>query len=166
VIPRLDIEVMENVHNRNFSLDSIHRLHWELLEAPALWPELVEQVVVSRRVVTDDNAEYGLTTLPTKSLTDKQTSVFNILLVLARGTEGDAAAYQDADPSLTSGALFAIQRQLEVSGSPYRLHVEIVRPGTLDAFRSHLQSSRRKHGEGYFHLVHFDLHGRVAKLKG
>jgi hypothetical protein len=168
-VPRLDIEVMENVHKPGFSQDSIHRLHWELLEAPSLWPELVEQVVVSRRAVANDNAEHGVTTLhsmPAKSGKDGQTSIFNILLVLARGTEGDAAAYQDADPSLTSSALFAIQRQLEVSGSHYRLHIEIVRPGTLDAFRNHLQSSRRKYGEGYFHLVHFDLHGRVAKRTG
>jgi hypothetical protein len=168
-IPRLDIEVMENVNNHGLSLDSIHRLHWELLEAPALWPDLVEQVVVSRRVIAEDNAEHGMTILrsvPAKNLKDEETSTFNILLVLARGTEGNAAAYQDADPSLTSSALFEIQRQLEVSGSHHRLHVEIVRPGTLDAFRSHLQSSRRKHGEGYFHLVHFDLHGRVAKRNG
>lgn len=164
-IRRLDIEVMEN-HSRSLSSDTVHRLHWELLETPALWPELVEQVVVSHRVVADNNSEHSITTLSTKGIEHEQTSVFNILLVLARGTQNDLTAYQDADPSLTSHELFAIQRQLKVSGSRYRLHVEIVRPGTLDAFRNHLQASRRKHGEGYFHLVHFDLHGRVARRNG
>ena len=145
--------------------ETVHRLHWEVLEGPALWPaEIVSRVVLRRRVAT------GSIRIRDVSLWSKATTKspsFNILLVIARDTNVDRTAFQDVDPSSTSQALFAIEDALDASQAQYRyrLNVEIVRPGTFEAFKEHLKASRKERGDGYFHLVHFDLHGRVAKLK-
>jgi hypothetical protein len=46
-----------------------------------------------------------------------------------------------------------------------RINLEIVRPGTVDALEEHLERSRQIRGNGYFHLLHFDLHGTVDAKK-
>src|SRR5947207_5228550 len=45
----------------------------------------------------------------------------------------------------------------ENSGRDVRL--DIVRPGTFEALRSHLET----YGVGYYRIVHFDVHGSVDK---
>ena len=42
---------------------------------------------------------------------------------------------------------------IEVANLP--VNVEFVRPGTYDAFVKQLEAK----GEGYYHMVHFDMHG-------
>jgi hypothetical protein len=37
--------------------------------------------------------------------------------------------------------------------------VDLVRPGTWDALRAHLDAAHAEHGGGWYHVVHFDLHG-------
>ena len=42
------------------------------------------------------------------------------------------------------------------------VRIELVRPGTWAALRERLRQATREHGSGYFHVVHFDVHGAVA----
>ncbi len=42
-----------------------------------------------------------------------------------------------------------------------RVQVEILRPGTYKALENHLRDVTAKHGEGYYHVIHFDVHGAV-----
>ena len=41
------------------------------------------------------------------------------------------------------------------------VQVEILRPGTYKALENHLSDITAKHGEGYYHVIHFDVHGAV-----
>ena len=41
------------------------------------------------------------------------------------------------------------------------VQVEILRPGTYKALENHLRNITAKHGEGYYHVIHFDVHGAV-----
>jgi tetratricopeptide (TPR) repeat protein len=41
-----------------------------------------------------------------------------------------------------------------------------VRPGTFAALQRHLEETERKRYPGYFHIVHFDVHGQVGLRKG
>ena len=42
------------------------------------------------------------------------------------------------------------------------VQVDIVRPGSYRPLVEHLQTVRTRHGVGYYHLIHFDLHGAVV----
>lgn len=46
------------------------------------------------------------------------------------------------------------------------MNIEIVRPGTIKAFKDHFATSECRHGPGYFHVVHFDLHCKVTARPG
>jgi CHAT domain len=86
---------------------------------------------------------------------------FNILLVVARDTRGDA----ELDPTFASKILSDIQQTSRIHNYSPRINLEIVRPGTVDALEEHLRRSRLIHGDAYFHLVHFDLHGTIDAKK-
>ena len=45
--------------------------------------------------------------------------------------------------------------------SKLRTQIDIVRPGTYAALVDHLQQSRSQQGDGYYHLIHFDVHGSL-----
>jgi hypothetical protein len=88
-----------------------------------------------------------------------------VLLVIARNAKINPAVYQDAEPFVALNLLLGIQRPLEKDESPLRINLHVVRPGTYEAFKQHLESTKLERGSGYYHLVHFDLHGRVAKRR-
>jgi len=41
------------------------------------------------------------------------------------------------------------------------VRVDIVRPGTYRAMVEHLRRTQEEHGVGYYHIMHFDVHGAV-----
>src|SRR5262245_66570561 len=41
------------------------------------------------------------------------------------------------------------------------VRVDIVRPGTYRAVVEHLRRTQEEHGVGYYHIMHFDVHGAV-----
>ena len=41
------------------------------------------------------------------------------------------------------------------------VRVDIVRPGTYRAVVEHLRRTQQEHGVGYYHIMHFDVHGAV-----
>ena len=156
----LEIDVSERWESARSDRNGIHRLHWELLEAPSLWRKRFRDIVVSRRVQAGDGSRSNArkVDLNPSSGSDGRPS-FNVLLVLARDTAVNGTSYQDIDPSATTNVFFAIQRELKELRPEYSLNLEVVRPGTFAAFQKHL---RRSTLTRHYHLVHFDLHGKIA----
>ncbi|KAJ5722281.1 hypothetical protein N7488_000316 [Penicillium malachiteum] len=144
------------------SLHTIHQLFWELLEDPQLFNGEFQTVTVVRSLGVTENPTQPMrvATLP------KEESTINILLVVARDTSQDAALYNDISPFLTTNILLDIKRNLEKNHRTVHMNIEIVRPGTFKAFEDHLEASKRRHGPGYFHIVHFDLHGKIGARSG
>ena len=157
----LEVEISESGQHTEPDRNGIHRLHWELLEAPSLWQKCFREIVVRRRVQGVLEKKPSVRSVSLNFQGDGHPS-FNVLLVLARDTELNGTSYQDVDPSVTSNVFFAIQRVLRQLDLNYSLNLEVVRPGTFAAFQKHLQTSTEKKGTGHFHLVHFDLHGKIA----
>jgi hypothetical protein len=74
------------------SVDTVHRLHWEVLETPSLWGKLNLQVIVRRIIPRGDSS--GLSVQRIHSWSRSAPSL-NILLVVARDTRKNAATYDD-----------------------------------------------------------------------
>ncbi|KFZ13136.1 hypothetical protein V502_06759 [Pseudogymnoascus sp. VKM F-4520 (FW-2644)] len=159
----LRIEVVDQMDSQEVSMSTIHMIHWELLENTKLWPKLLSRVVVGRKVTQ------AALTLPKRvqswPLDGTNTFSFNILVVLARNLSTNPSGYEDLDPYTALGALLAVQRALSTGKTGWHLNIEVVRPGTFQAFRAHLDKVRAARGPGYFHAVHFDLHGRTGVRK-
>lgn len=138
---------------------TLHRLQWELLEDPHHW-NTPDPYVTLRRKVAPAVAGPNLERVCSWSTSDS----INILLVVARRLDLDASRGNEG--VIRSSALPAIQktqRRLNTrQGSP-RINLERVRSGTYQALQTHLEKTTREKGPGYFHMVHFDLHGRVNK---
>lgn len=160
--PKLDIQVKEAIRVEG-SNNTIHRLRWEQLEDWDLWTGIKQPSVTVRRIVPQQNSKgvsnnLSLNVSQTPAPEKKKGRV-NILLVIARGLEKKGDDYYEVDPGITLSAILRMKRTLEKDGSPdgYHIMLEVVRPGTFEAFKRHLESKP----EGYFDIVHFDVHGEV-----
>ena len=142
---------------------TIHQLHWELLEHPDVLGEGGPRILIRRSIPIAELAPKPLHRVTTWSNTDTGVSSINILLVVARDLTSNSATYNDISPWTAFDVLAGVKRHLASQGSPIRLNIEIVRPGTLKAFQTYLERSEEKYGPGYFHIAHFDLHGSVKK---
>lgn len=125
-----------------------------------------------RSIVQNQKVDYDV--MGTEPLISQQIhikiSFFRILLVVARrinsekdtqppANESTNKTSPDLDPSLISEPLLEAIGQLSES---LDVRLEVCRPGSWSA----LQSLLKKKGEGYYDLVHFDLHGAVLQSKG
>ena len=75
----------------------------------------------------------------------------NLLVVTARPHGRRDVGYRTISRPLIEGL-----RQVQ---APVR--VDIVRPGTYRAVVEHLRRTQQEHGVGYYHIMHFDVHGAV-----
>ncbi|MCB0000369.1 MAG: hypothetical protein KDE56_31605, partial [Anaerolineales bacterium] len=120
---------------------AFHALHWETMWDPQQGQPLAVTVPFVR---ANDNP-------PPLHLRPKPSPTLNILLMVARprgrGDVGYRTISRPLVESLRDGKL--------------RANVAIVRPGTYRALVDHLEASRRQHGDGYYHIIHFDLHGSL-----
>lgn len=154
----LDVVEMREDSKGIHSSPSIQRVLWELLEQPSLWST---KVLVRRRLAlpnTTSTPRNGHLRLwkPFNSPSESHYSL-NLLLVIARDLDPNKP---EVDPTISLKPLIALQDELrEAVGVKPRLSLEIVRPGTYAALRKHLQIATMRHGKGYYHLVHFDMHG-------
>jgi tetratricopeptide (TPR) repeat protein len=120
----------------------LHRLHWEALCDPEMGgAPLAVRVPVVRRVAGRSQTFELPGPRPT----------LNILVVTAR-PDGS----RDVGFRTISRPLLDAMRQ---ATSP--VTVDLVRPGTWAALRDHLRTTSEdlRKGSGWYHLVHFDLHG-------
>ena len=138
----------------------IHNIYWELLEDPKLWLPVNVNALVRRHIAAPVNvvARKSLNRPLQQSGYTAQSDI-NILLVLARDCSEDS---EDAQTDLAYQHLLNAKSQMEKTSSFRHLNLHIVRPGSFPAFKKHLE----EHGRGFYQVVHFDLHGRVARRKG
>ena len=118
---------------------AFQRLHWEALKDPKLSQPLALQANFVRRNLTPQPIKARLRESPT----------VNVLLVTARpGGARDVGYRTIARP------LLATLRQAKL-----RVKVDILRPGTYEALSRQLEQVQEQHGAGYYHVIHFDVHG-------
>lgn len=117
------------------------RLHWEALKDPRLPRPLTLDAPMSRK---------NLRPTPV-SAQSRPSPTLNVLVVTARPGGGRDVGYRTISRPLVE----ALRR----AGLP--VHVEILRPGTYQALSNHLQDVRSRHGAGFYHAIHLDVHGAV-----
>ncbi len=131
------------LHSLQFEIigsPAFHQLHWEALQEPGREPFVLHAPMVRRG---DQPIRTRLEPQPSPTI--------NLLLVTARPHGRRDVGYRTISRPLLAG--------LRRANLPVR--VDLVRPGTYRALVEHLNRARDQHGVGYYHLIHFDLHGAV-----
>ena len=111
-------------------------LHWEAMRDPkAVRPMAIDGVMVRQRHIRGRANPISIA----------PSTVLNLLIVTARPNEEEDVGYRTISRPMVEA----------IREGRLPVNVEIVRPGTYEAF---LQSLEAK-PEGFYHVVHFDLHG-------
>src|SRR5579859_7642817 len=118
-----------------------HALHWEALKDPEVREPLVLQATMVRKNLEPSAIQSQVRPSPT----------INLLVVVAR-----PSGTRDVGYRTISRPLVEALRQTNIP-----IRIEILRPGTYRALENHLRETTAQHGEGYYHVVHFDVHGAV-----
>lgn len=133
--------------NQSVKLDivgssKIHGIPWEIIWSPRLEQPLATCAYIERR----SNLAFCDNLIP------KCKKRLRILLVCARPQgKFDAPLLSIAKPLL---------EHMDTNNVTADIH--IVFPGTFMALQEHLQLATAKHGPGYYHVLHLDLHGLIA----
>src|SRR6266700_4099850 len=120
---------------------SFHRWHWEALKDPRLPQPLALQATMVRKNTTPQ--ALGATLRPSPTI--------NVLIVTARPSGQRDVGYRTISRPLVES--------LRLTDIP--VQIEILRPGTYKALDNHLREVTARHGVGYYHVIHFDMHGAV-----
>ena len=120
---------------------SFHRWHWESLKDPKSDKPLVLQATFIRKNLKPQNTKIVL----------RQSTTINILIVVARPSGKRDVGYRTISRPMVEA--------LRTANVP--VQIDILRPGTYKALYDHLRESTHRHGAGYYHVVHFDLHGAL-----
>ncbi|MBI4321702.1 MAG: tetratricopeptide repeat protein [Chloroflexi bacterium] len=123
----------------------LHRLHWEALKDPKMPRPIALDAAVLRKSTVVQTAPARMRPFPT----------INVLLVAARPYGRKDMGYRTISRPLIEGL-----RQANL-----RVRVDLVRPGTFEALTRHLDEARDRHGEGFYHVVHFDVHGALLSYE-
>jgi len=118
-----------------------HALHWEALKDPNQpHPLAVDQPVVRKnhKAVVD----------PARVA---EAPELRVLLVTARPSGRKDVSYRTISRPLIEA----------LETGKLRATIDIVRPGSFRALLQHLEATRNEHGDGYYHMLHLDLHGAV-----
>jgi tetratricopeptide (TPR) repeat protein len=132
---------LEGVQVEVIGSAGFHRLHWEALKDPKLPMPLVLRAPLVRRSPKVPMLPAALRESPT----------LNLLVVSAR-----PYGRRDVGYRTISRPLVEQLRQAAV-----KVRVDIVRPGTYEALLGHLEEASTEHGHGFYHVVHFDVHGAL-----
>ncbi|KAF7550886.1 hypothetical protein G7Z17_g5417 [Cylindrodendrum hubeiense] len=132
----------------------IHCLAWELLEAVHVTRMSKLRVTRISDVPLPQRPYHR--PLPTLAAVQANPALnFHVLLVVARDFSRHGAE-RDPEPDLAQWPLMNARRKVHS-----RLLLEVVRPGSQEELAEHLEI-RASQGV-HFHLVHFDLHGRIKQ---
>lgn len=123
------------------SPDFFHQLHWEALKDPD-WPT---------PFVLEANMVRTTFKPPLKEAKSQTSPTINLLIVTARPGKNDVGYRTISKPLVES---------LRKAKIPVR--IDVLRPGTFEALSRHLDAIKDEHGQGYYHIIHFDLHGALA----
>ncbi len=118
-----------------------HHLHWETLADPNLPQPLALQAIMVRRNSAPQVMRATVRPWPT----------INLLVVTARPGGARDVGYRTISLPLVES--------LRQAG--LRVRVDILRPGTYRALVEHLESTQDQHGAGFYHVIHFDVHGSL-----
>jgi hypothetical protein len=160
----LTVEI-EDVSGSNSGHNSVHQLSWELLEDGGLWKVPTLSVCVRRLSGIPGKPVLSRERMVSWSHCRRSKQQINILLVIARDLERNSRATTDINPFIVSDLLAAVKSRLNSAKAPVDLNLEVVRPGTWKALKLHLERTHRLHGRGYFHIIHFDVHGKVKLIQ-
>jgi hypothetical protein len=152
---------------------SIHALDWELLEDLNLWcqglsterPELVGITHVYARThheqprFTAEDKASGQSDGEVKCSPRGPPPPFRLLLVVARSWRMEANTWTEPPADIVQLSLCRIIKKLRAEGYMQRLEIEIVRPGTFEALKAHLEGGMN----GFYDLIHFDIHGLIKE---
>ncbi|WP_129677652.1 tetratricopeptide repeat protein [Candidatus Chloroploca sp. Khr17] len=122
---------------------AFHALHWEALYDPTLQKHLALEATMVRRT----NAP------PALRAEARPGPTINLLLVTARPGGARDVGYRTIARPLVE---LLHQSKLPVQ-------IDLVRPGSYQALVHHLNDTRDRHGPGYYHIIHFDLHGGLLR---
>ncbi len=111
-------------------------LHWE-----ALWDHDFARPLAVDCVMVRQRRRLGAV----NAAQVQESPVLNLLIVTARPHEEKDVGYRTISRPLVEA----------IRDAELRVNVELVRPGTYEAFVRHLEAKP----EGFYHVVHFDLHG-------
>ncbi|MAT98652.1 MAG: hypothetical protein CL608_16030 [Anaerolineaceae bacterium] len=120
---------------------AFHALHWEALKDPQQARPFAVECPFLRQ---NDNP-------PNIHIRPQPSPTLNILLVSARPGGRRDVGYR----TISRPLIEALQN------SRLRTRIDLVRPGTYEALVKHLEASRDRHGDGFYHIAHFDLHGSL-----
>lgn len=123
------------------SPEFFHLLHWEALNDPNKGPIALEVPLV-RNTLTPRVIEAKAQSSPT----------IRLLIVTARPNGRSDVGYRTVSRPLVES--------LRQAAIPVK--IDILRPGTYEALIKQLEDVRNLHGKGYYHIIHFDLHGTLA----
>ena len=118
-----------------------HCLHWEALKDPLFDVPLAPQTTIVRKNIVPQPLPATVRSSPT----------INVLIITARPFGKEDVGYRTISRPLVE--------ELRQANLPVR--IEILRPGTYKALDNHLRDITNEHGVGYYHVVHFDVHGAV-----
>jgi hypothetical protein len=120
---------------------AFHGWHWEALKDPGLPRPLAMQVTIVRKNLTPQTIKAQV----------RKSPIINLLVVVARPFGKGDVGYRTISRPLVESL-----RQ-----SPTPVHIDILRPGTYQALDTHLRETTNRHGVGYYHVIHFDVHGAL-----
>src|SRR6266550_5557073 len=120
---------------------AFHALHWEAMKDPELPEPLVLQATMVRKNIVPSSIQSQV----------RPSSTINLLIVTARTHGKRDVGYRTISRPLVEG--------LRKTGVP--IQIDILRPGTYRTLVNHLNDVTAKYGEGYYHVIHFDVHGAV-----
>src|SRR5579864_537622 len=118
-----------------------HALHWEAMKDAKLSQPLALQAAMVRKNLRPQALAAFM----------RPSSTINLLIVTARPSGERDVGYRTISRPLVEA----------LRNADLRVQVEILRPGTYKALENHLRDVTAKHGEGYYHVIHFDVHGAV-----
>jgi hypothetical protein len=120
---------------------AFHALHWEALWDPANGRPFAADCPFLRQ---NDNP-------PAIHIRPQPSPTLNVLLVTARPGGRQDVGYRTISRPLVEA----------LHNSRLRARIDMVRPGSYAALVRHLEQSRDAHGDGYYHIIHFDVHGSL-----
>jgi len=144
VYARYKVAVQAGLSTMQFEIAGsplFHTLHWEALKDPEIWLPLALQATMVRKNLNPSTIEASVRPSPT----------INLLIVTARPSGRSDVGYRTISRPLVEA--------LRQANLP--VQIDILRPGTYKALENHLRQTSAQQQEGYYQVIHFDLHGSV-----
>ena len=131
----------EEIYLEIIGSPEFHALHWEALHDPKDERPLAVEALVVRK-----NLKPVI-----KRAKVKDASQLRVLLVTARPAGVGDVSYRTISRPLVEA----------LETGKVGAQIDIVRPGTFEALVNHLENIRDEHGDGYYHIIHLDMHGAL-----